>query len=66
MVRNVSSSCGFELARAVGPAPTVPAGVKRPEQCAVYLRYKGRFPAQMLLDTCSKQMPAEECRKCLN
>ena len=65
-IRNVSGSCGIDLSRTLGPPPTVPAGVKSPEQCAVYLRYKGRLPAQALLDTCSKQMSLEECRKCLN
>ncbi|MEX8499233.1 hypothetical protein [Leptothrix ochracea] len=65
-IRSVSNSCGLELTRSVGTSPTVPAGVKKPERCAIYLRYKDRLPAQALLDTCSKQMPAEECRKCLN
>jgi hypothetical protein len=65
-IRNVSSSCGTDLSRTLGAAPTIPSGVKSPEQCAVYLRYKGRMPAQALIDTCAKQMTTEECRKCLN
>ena len=64
-VRSVSSSCGYDFARVLGPLPTVPAGVQRPAQCAVYLRYKGRLPASALLETCSKLLPMDECRKCL-
>lgn len=64
-IRSASSSCGYEMTRTLGPAPTVPAGVQRPEQCAVYLRYKGRLPLPALMDACSKQMPPEQCRKCL-
>ena len=64
-IRSASSSCGYNMTRTLGPAPTVPAGVQRPEQCALYLRYKGRLPLPALLDTCSKQMPSDQCRKCL-
>jgi hypothetical protein len=64
-IRSASNSCGYEMRRTLGPPPTVPAGVQRPEQCAIYLRYKGRMPVQSLLEVCSKQMPADQCRKCL-
>jgi len=63
--RSAASSCGFDLGRVLGPPPAIPAGVRSPEQCAVYLRYKGRFPKQTLLDVCSKQMTLDECKKCL-
>lgn len=64
-VRSAASSCGFDLARLLGPPPTVPAGVRNPNQCSIYLQYKGRLPKQSLLDTCAKQMSVDECRKCL-
>lgn len=64
-IRSSNSSCGVELTRVQGPAPAMPAGVQRPEQCAVYLRYKGRLPYSSLLETCTKNMPADQCRKCL-
>lgn len=64
-IRSASSSCGYDMTRMLGPAPTVPAGVQRPEQCAVYLRYKGRLPLPALLDACSKHMSPDQCRKCL-
>ncbi len=63
--RSASSSCGYEISSVTGPAATVPSGVKRPDQCAIYLKYKGRLPRQTLLETCAKQMPAEDCAKCL-
>lgn len=64
-IRSAGSSCGFDLTRVLGPSPTVPNGVRSPEQCAIYLRYKGRLPKQSILEVCSKQMPLDECRKCL-
>lgn len=64
-VRSAGSSCGFNFTRVLGPPPVVPQGVQNPEACAVYLRYKGRLPPQSLLDLCTKQMPADQCRKCL-
>jgi hypothetical protein len=64
-IRSAASSCGFDLGRVLGPPPAVPAGVRSPERCAVYLRYKGRLPQQSLLDLCSKQMTLDECKKCL-
>jgi len=64
-VRSAASSCGFDLARLLGPPPSVPAGVHNPNQCAIYLRYKGRIPEQSLLGICAKQMSTDECRKCL-
>lgn len=65
-VRSSANSCGFDLARLLGPPPTVPAGVRNPSHCAIYLRYKGQLPKQALLDACAKQMPIDECRKCLD
>lgn len=64
-IRSVNNSCGVSLTAALGPPPKVPAGVSRPDQCALYLRYKGSLPLQTIVDVCSKQMPADECRKCL-
>jgi hypothetical protein len=64
-IRSSNSSCGVELTRVQGPAPAMPAGVQRPEQCAVYLRYKGRLPYSSLLEICTKNMSADQCRKCL-
>ena len=64
-IRNARSSCGFDFSRVLGPPRVVPQGVQKPEVCAVYLSYKERLPAQSLLDMCSKQMPADQCRKCL-
>jgi hypothetical protein len=64
-IRSAGSSCGFDFSRVVGPPRVVPQGVQKPDVCAVYLRYKERLPAQSLIDMCSKQMPADQCRKCL-
>lgn len=64
-VRSAASSCGFDLGRVLGPSPVIPSGVRNPDQCAVYIRYKGRLPQQALLDTCAKQMSMDECKKCL-
>lgn len=64
-VRSAASSCGSDLGRILGPPPTVPAGGRNPELCAVYIRYKGRLPQQALLDACSMQMSPDECKKCL-
>lgn len=64
-IRSAASSCGFDLGRIFGPPPAIPPGVRNPEQCAVYIRYKGRIPQQALLDTCSKQLSVDECKKCL-
>ncbi len=64
-VRSAGSSCSFDFPKVLGPPRTVPQGVQKPEMCAVYLRYKGQLPAQSLIDACSKQMPADQCKKCL-
>ena len=64
-IRSSASSCGFDLGRVLGPTPAVPAGIRNPDQCALYLQYKGRLPKAPLLEACSKNMSLDECRKCL-
>lgn len=64
-VKSAASSCSFDFRSILGPPPSVPEGIRNPEQCMVYIQYKGRLPQQTLIDTCSKRMSAEECKKCL-
>lgn len=64
-IRRVNGSCTFELGRVGAPPPPIPEGVQNREMCGIYLRYKGSVPISMLMDTCAKSMPADQCRKCL-
>lgn len=64
-VRDASGSCGYELTRVNGPAPTIPEGVQNKESCAIWLRYKSRLPIATLVDGCAKTTPIDQCRKCL-
>jgi hypothetical protein len=64
-VRSVGISCGFDFSRVVGPPRAVPQGIQQRDICAVYLRYKDRLPRQSLIDVCLKQLPLEQCKKCL-